>query len=255
MAPVKLPTWQSTFCFANISLAMFCATLLYMASVLKSVNAKCLVSLNEEVECTGIMPSCSLENYLEMAEYSLFFYSFGFGFNSFFWMVFTCCRTHFRKVDQVLETDIDRSKTHLILNILGSLASLVCLALMATFATHVHSLVPSIDFRITMVDNFLEHGQHHGSFAPMNVCLDFFESATWGALSLIALVLCYISHSLIIGHILITKTGFFIHQRPHIEVNFLDVDANRTRIPSSRTYPSSPITLNPLSISPSFNKK
>ena len=93
----QLPSWPATFCVCNIILAISATILVTHALVLNTANEDCLENFVEGKNCTGILPSCTLEKALSMAEGSMFFYSIFLGFNCVFWMIHSCCQSHFRK--------------------------------------------------------------------------------------------------------------------------------------------------------------
>ena len=94
----QLPGWTATFCVCNIILAISATILVTHGIVLKTANEDCLENLVEGTgNCTGILPSCTLEKALSMAQGSMFFYSNFLGWNCIFWMIYSCCQIHFRK--------------------------------------------------------------------------------------------------------------------------------------------------------------
>ena len=92
--PDQLPSWPPTFCVCNIVLAIASTILVTHALVLKSANDDCLEDLVEGEDCTGVIPSCTLETALLVTEGFLFCYSILVGLNSVFWMIYSCCRSH-----------------------------------------------------------------------------------------------------------------------------------------------------------------
>merc|ERR1711971_52155 len=95
--PNQLPSWPATFCVCNIILAISSTILVTHALVLNKANESCFEKLVEGEDCTGIIPSCTLEKALLIAKKFLFCYAIFIGFNSVFWMIFSCCKSHTRK--------------------------------------------------------------------------------------------------------------------------------------------------------------
>jgi len=259
----QLPSWPATLCACNIILAI-CATILVThALVLNAANEKCLQSLVEGQECTGIIPSCTLEKALIVAEGFLFFYSMYIGFNSIFWMFRSCCglvRTH-----GLNEEEVDQSTLHMLIHGIGCILSTSSIVSLAALALHGHFLLPTIKNEI--VDNYI----HSGKFRNMDTlhnCLTIFDNIGWNLVSLFTLSVCVSGHISLIAYLYMKKS---LHGKksgnsgansvPNIMFNddfslYQDEnDSGRVRIPSSRNYPSSPITLKPFGLCPEEEKK
>jgi len=266
--PDQLPSWPPTFCVCNIVLAIASTILVTHALVLKSANDDCLEDLVEGEDCTGVIPSCTLETALLITEGFLFSYSILVGLNSVFWMIYSCCRSHNSK--QGIETEeVDHSILLLVLHSLGCILCVCCGVSVTVLALHAHFLIPTIEFRSKMVKNYFENGQFR-EFDTLHDCLGIFNSTAWNVLSLISIVICFIGHVSLIVYLVMKRSlekkpvnsGANLNRVPTITFNellpTLHQEENRNgriRIPSSRNYPSSPITLNPFTLSPTEEKK
>ena len=164
----------------------------------------------------------------------------------------------------------DRTNLHLLLNIAGCLLSLIAMIALAVFMLHAQNLVPSIEFREKTFIHYFTHGIHLGEVKHLQICLDFFESVAWNVVSLITLIVCFICHATFVGFILLNKIEIYRHEGngskvPSIKIKeesekpkkkvSINENQNRIRIPSSRNYPSSPIVLDPLSLTPLQERK
>jgi len=246
----ELPSWPATFCACNIILAISATLLVTHALVLNAANEKCLENLVEGQECTGIIPSCTLEKALLVAEGFLFFYSIFLGFNSIFWMIRSCCNNHYRR-QGLSEDEVDQSILIMVIHgvgcilCIGSIISLACLAL------HSHFLIPNIKDEVVIS---YVHSGHFRDLDQLKNCLDIFDNVGWNLVSIFTLVVCLSGHIALIAYLHMKRS--MIDKKsgntggnsvPNIFVNDFSLyqdqnDSGRVRIPSSRNYPSSPIT-------------
>ena len=84
MTKTRLPKPSRIFC-------LFCIAFKY---ILQNRKNESTLIMDDP---TGIIPSCTLEKALLIAKKFLFCYAIFIGFNSVFWMIFSCCKSHTRK--------------------------------------------------------------------------------------------------------------------------------------------------------------
>jgi len=199
----QLPSWPATFCACNIILAISATILVTHALVLNAANEKCLENLVTGQDCTGIIPSCTLEKALLVVQGFLFFYSIFLGFNSIFWMIRSCCSSHYRR--QGLEAEeVDKSALHVVIHGIGSLLALCSIVSLAVLALHGHFLVPNI--KIQIVHNILQNGKSR-NLDQLNNCLNIFDSVTWNLFSIFTLIVCLCGHVVLIAYLYFKKFG------------------------------------------------
>lgn len=269
--PNQLPSWPATFCVCNIILAISSTILVTHSLVLNKANKNCLENLVEGEDCTGVIPSCTLEKALLTAQGFLFCYSIFIGFNSVFWMIFSCCKSHNRKQGFEAE-EVDHSILHLVLHSLGSVLAVISGISLLVLALHAHFLIPTTEFKNKLVHNYFENGKFR-EFDTLNVCLGIFDNTAWNVLSLVCLSICFIGHVSLIVYLFMKRslnkkpvdsseansdrvpTLTFNELLPTLHQEENSPHNGRLRIPSARNYPSSPITLNPFSLSPAQEEK
>ena len=71
-----------------------CAPKIFGPSNVRVLKSESTLIMDDAI---GIIPSCTLEKALLIAKKFLFCYAIFIGFNSVFWMIFSCCKSHTRK--------------------------------------------------------------------------------------------------------------------------------------------------------------
>lgn len=249
--------WQASFCFSNIVLAIGSTVLVTFASILQSAKDQCF---NDESICQANPSdaSCTIQTHLTLTKNLLFIYSLGFGFHSLFWIVYLCCQGQERHA-KMEERQVDRSMLQLTMNALGCFLTATSLISLSIYTAHVQLLLPSISFKLDNAVNLYDSSEAT-QIESISVCSEFFSSMSWNIVSIITLITALCFHGCIVGYIIVvTKYFKKEHQQanvPSINVAFapdFNQQQTRHRIPSSRTYPSSPISFKPLTISPSMS--
>jgi len=258
----ELPSWPATFCACNIILAISATILVTHALVLNAANEKCLENLVKGECSAGIIPSCTLEKALLVAQGFLFFYSIFLGFNSIFWMIRSCCNSHYRRQGLKSE-EVDKSALHIVIHGIGCLLSACSIVSLTVLSLHGHFLVPTIQSQ--MVD-ILQNGKSQYLDQLQN-CLSIFDNVAWNIFSIFTLIVCLFGHMVLIAYLCMKRTLFGKkigdsgkNSGPNVIVNDFSLyqeenDSGRIRIPSSRNYPSSPIILKPFGLSSEEGKK
>lgn len=251
--------WQASFCLSNIVVAIGSTVLVTHASLLQSAKDLCFAELPcLELDQGTSNASCTVQDSLTLTKTLLLVYSLGLGLHSLFWIIYLCCQGQKRFV-KIEERQVDRSMLQLVMNILGCILTLTNLVSLAIYTTHVQLLLPSMEFKSDTITSILAvKVQHHNFEAteiqPISVCHEVFSSISWNVISIIILIICFIFHAGVVGYIVMNYVAKKKANVPEINVAFVapdfDLQPTRVRIPSSRTYPSSPITFKPLTISP-----
>jgi hypothetical protein len=138
------------------------------------------------------------------------------------------------------------------------------------FHVHITSIASTKDFIDQVILHYTFNAVGETSFDPMHNCLYYFNHSLkkqWNVMTFFSLIICFVLHGLMIAHILLSKYSSIAgmvsakfstdnNELPTIKVDGVTQNkfrlemppqARRIRIPSTRTYPSSPIIPKPMS--------
>ena len=156
----------------------------------------------------------------------------------------TACSLLFRSLHiRPVPTILEKYPVQVSVNVIGMLLCTFCVVSIAILSLHSQILAPDVDFQHAAIGHFSRYGTHFKSYNLLHSCLTIYESQTWNYVSLVILLLCFISHGLVLLHMFYTNNELrrTLKLKPSIFVISAEDEEHDLKIPSTRTLPNSPI--------------